>query len=60
MSAGVDVSDICVAIGRSVIEIQIVNPELKQQSLKLNYRTGYFAKTTNADPATRKRTGGDQ
>lgn len=42
------------------IEIQIVNPELKQQSLKLNYRTGYFAKTTNADPATRKRTGGDQ
>jgi len=42
------------------IEIQIINPELKQQSLKLNYRTGYFAKTTNADPATRKRTGGDQ
>jgi Ca-activated chloride channel family protein len=42
------------------IEIQLVNPELKQQSLKLNYRTGYFAKTTNADPATRKRTGGDQ
>jgi Ca-activated chloride channel homolog len=42
------------------IEIQIVNPELKQQSLKLNYRTGYFAKTTNGDPATRKRTGGDQ
>jgi Ca-activated chloride channel homolog len=42
------------------IEIQIVNPALKQQSLKLNYRAGYFAKTTNADPATRKRTGGDQ
>jgi len=42
------------------IEIQIVNPELKQQNLKLNYRTGYFAKTINADPATRKRTGGDQ
>ena len=39
------------------IEIQVVNPELKQQSLKLNYRTGYFAKTTNTDPATRKRTG---
>lgn len=39
------------------IEIQIVNPELKQQSLKLNYRSGYFAKTTNADPATRKRSG---
>ena len=43
------------------IEIQIVNPALKQQSLKLNYRAGYFAKTANADPpATRKRTGGDQ
>jgi VWFA-related protein len=39
------------------IEIQIINPALKQQSLKLNYRTGYFSKTTNADPATRKRTG---
>ena len=39
------------------IEIQIVNPALKQQSLKLNYRSGYFAKTTNADPATRKRSG---
>ncbi|HEY4425699.1 MAG TPA: VWA domain-containing protein [Pyrinomonadaceae bacterium] len=39
------------------IEIQVVNPELKQQSLKLNYRTGYFSKTTNGDPATRKRTG---
>jgi Ca-activated chloride channel homolog len=42
------------------IEIQIVNPALKQQSLKLNYRPGYFAKTTNGDPATRKRSGGDQ
>src|SRR5215217_2758893 len=42
------------------IEIQLVNPALKQQNLKLNYRPGYFAKTTNADPATRKRSGGDQ
>src|SRR5690242_4363122 len=42
------------------IEIQLVNPTLKQQNLKLNYRTGYFSKTTNGDPATRKRTGGDQ
>ena len=38
------------------IEIQLVNPALKQQDLKLNYRAGYFAKTTGADPATRKRT----
>jgi Ca-activated chloride channel homolog len=40
------------------IEIQVVNPGLKQQNLKLNYRSGYFAKTTSSDPAaTRKRTG---
>jgi VWFA-related protein len=40
------------------IEIQIVNPDLKQQNLKLNYRAGYFAKTTGSEPAgTRKRTG---
>ena len=27
------------------IEIEIVNPELRKENLKLNYRTGYFAKT---------------
>lgn len=37
------------------IEIQVVNPGLKQKDLKLNYRSGYFAKTTGAEPATRKR-----
>ncbi len=37
------------------IEIQVVNPELKQRDLKLNYRSGYFAKTANPEPATRKR-----
>jgi VWFA-related protein len=38
------------------IEIQVVNPALKQQNLKLNYRAGYFAKTTGGEPpATRKR-----
>src|SRR5215204_4225714 len=37
------------------IEIQLVNPTLKQQDLKLNYRTGYFAKTSGPEPATRKR-----
>lgn len=36
------------------IEIQVVNPALKQQSLKLNYRSGYFAKTLTPEP-TRKR-----
>jgi VWFA-related protein len=39
------------------IEIQVVNPALKQ--LKLNYRAGYFAKTTTPEAATRKR-GQDQ
>jgi Ca-activated chloride channel family protein len=37
------------------IEIQVINPGLKQTDLKLNYRSGYFAKTTGAEPATRKR-----
>jgi len=38
------------------IEIQVVNPALKQQDLKLNYRAGYFAKTDNPQPpSTRKR-----
>src|SRR5215203_116497 len=37
------------------IEIQLVNPTLKQQDLKLNYRAGYFAKTSGPEPATRKR-----
>jgi VWFA-related protein len=38
------------------IEIQVVNPALRDQNLKLNYRSGYFAKTTGTEPATRKRT----
>lgn len=37
------------------IEIQLVNPELRQRELKLNYRAGYFAKTAVPEPATRKR-----
>jgi Ca-activated chloride channel homolog len=37
------------------IEIQVVNPAFRQ-TLKLNYRTGYFAKTTSPEqPAVRKR-----
>ena len=40
------------------IEIQVINPELKQQNLKLNYRTGYFAKTATPEtPAKRKSSG---
>lgn len=41
------------------IEIQLVNPALKQQNLKLNYRSGYFAKTAPSDAPVRKR-GQDQ
>jgi hypothetical protein len=41
------------------IEIQVVNPALKPQNLKLNYRAGYFAKTNSPEPAVRKR-GQDQ
>jgi Ca-activated chloride channel family protein len=37
------------------IEIQLVNPALKQQNLKLNYRTGYFAKSATPETPTRKR-----
>ena len=37
------------------IQIEIVNPALKQRDLKLNYRAGYFAKTSTAEPTTRKR-----
>lgn len=37
------------------IEIQLINPSLRQQNLKLNYRTGYFAKTANPDTPGRKR-----
>ena len=37
------------------IEIQISNPALRQQNLKLNYRSGYFAKTVAPETPTRKR-----
>jgi Ca-activated chloride channel family protein len=41
------------------IEIQLVNPVLRQQNLKLNYRAGYFAKSATPETPTRKR-GQDQ
>lgn len=37
------------------IEIQVINPAQRQRDLKLNYRSGYFAKTVTPEPATRKR-----
>ena len=42
------------------IEIQVVNPDLKQQNLKLNYRAGYFAKTGGPEPAPTRKRSGDQ
>jgi Ca-activated chloride channel homolog len=40
------------------IEIQIVNPDLKQQNLKLNYRSGYFAKTGTPETPSKRKTSG--
>lgn len=37
------------------IEIQLINPALRQQNLKLNYRNGYFAKTANPETPGKKR-----
>lgn len=37
------------------IQIEVVNPELRPQKLKLNYRPGYFAKTADSDLPTRRR-----
>ena len=37
------------------IQIQVLDPELRKQKLKLNYRPGYFAKTADRDlPAKRR------
>jgi VWFA-related protein len=35
------------------LEIELVNPELRKQKLQLNYRHGYFAKSTPATKAQR-------
>jgi len=37
------------------IEIQLVNPDMKQQNIKLNYRSGYFAKTVGGESPPRKK-----
>jgi len=38
------------------IQIEIVDPEMKRQKIKLNYRPGYFAKTPEAEQPARRRT----
>lgn len=37
------------------IRIEVVNPELRKQKLKLNYRPGYFAKTADRDSPAKRR-----
>jgi len=37
------------------IQIEVINPELRPQKLKLNYRPGYFAKTADSDLPNRRR-----
>ena len=36
------------------IEIQVVNPALRDRDLKLNYRAGYFAKTVGPEPGRKR------
>jgi Ca-activated chloride channel family protein len=38
------------------IQIEVVDPELRKQKLKLNYRPGYFAKGSDSDLPGRRRT----
>jgi len=38
------------------IQIEIVDPELRKQKLKLNYRPGYFSKTAEPESPAKKRT----
>jgi Ca-activated chloride channel homolog len=39
-----------------VIRIEVVDPELRKQNLKLNYRPGYFAKTAGPEVPAKRRT----
>ncbi|HSE31763.1 MAG TPA: VWA domain-containing protein [Pyrinomonadaceae bacterium] len=36
------------------IEIQVTNPQIRQQNLKLTYRPGYFAKSGTPEPVRRR------
>ena len=38
------------------IQIEVIDPELRKQKLKLNYRPGYFAKTADRDLPAKRRT----
>jgi Ca-activated chloride channel homolog len=38
------------------IQVEIVDPELRRQNLRLNYRPGYFAKGSDREMPSRRRT----
>jgi VWFA-related protein len=38
------------------IQLEVIEPELRKQKLKLNYRPGYFAKTADGDLPAKRRT----
>jgi Ca-activated chloride channel homolog len=38
-----------------MIRIEVVDPELRKQNLKLNYRPGYFAKTVGSETPAKRR-----
>jgi VWFA-related protein len=38
-----------------MIRIEVVDPELRKQSVKLNFRPGYFAKTVGQEAPAKKR-----
>jgi hypothetical protein len=37
------------------IQIEVIEPELRKQKLKLNYRPGYFAKVADGEQPTKRR-----
>ena len=37
------------------VQIEVIDPEVRKQNLKLNYRPGYFAKTPDGTPPARNR-----
>jgi VWFA-related protein len=38
-----------------IIRIEVVDPELRKENVKLNYRPGYFAKTAGQEVPTKRR-----
>jgi VWFA-related protein len=38
-----------------IIRVEVIDPELRKQNVKLNYRPGYFAKTAGQEVPAKKR-----